>query len=151
MKNSRLAMFLPAALLALAAIPAAAQQPAPAATSAQSATPSYKIGYVNTDRVMKDSRLSQNAVKVLEAEFAKRDKEIADGPPRDVERRRAALMDDMNMKREDALRQIVEKANGVIRRIAEAEKFDLVFFEAAYVHPRVDLTDKVTKALDAGR
>ena len=65
--------------------------------------------------------------------------------------RRRELVDDMNVKREDSLRQIVERANAVIRRIAEAEKFDIVLFEAAYVNGRVDLTDKVTKALDAGR
>jgi outer membrane protein len=144
MRKGRFGSFVAATALAVAAIPVAAQQAAPAA-------PSYKIGYVSTDRVMKDSRASQQAMQVLEAEFQKRDKEIAAGPARDIERRRRELVDDMNTKREDSLRQIVEKANGVIRRIAEAEKFDAVVFEAAYVNGRVDLTDKVTKALDAGR
>ena len=147
MQRGRFGSIIAAALLALAALPAAAQQ----ASAPVAATPSYKVGYVSTDRVMKDSRVSQQAMQVLEAEFQKRDKEIAGGPPRDIERRRRELIDDMNVKREESLRQIVERANAVIRRIAEAEKFDIVLFEAAYVNNRVDLTDKVTKALDAGR
>jgi outer membrane protein len=37
----------------------------------------------------------------------------------------------------------------VIRGIAEAEKFDLILQEAVYRSPRIDITDKVLKALSA--
>lgn len=134
--------MIAAAVMAAAAWPAAAQQPAP---------PAYKVGIVNVPRVMRDSRVSQLAQKSLEAEFRKREREIAGGPAPDVERRGNALAEDMNLRREEALKQFVEKTNGVVRRIAEAEKFDAVFFEAAYASARVDLTDKVIKQLDAGR
>jgi outer membrane protein len=37
----------------------------------------------------------------------------------------------------------------VIRQIAEQEKFDIIFQEMpAYVSPRIDITDKVIKALE---
>jgi outer membrane protein len=130
------------AVLAVMACPLAAQQPAPAA---------YKIGFVNTERVMRDSRTAQQAQKILEAEFQKRDKEIAAGPPGQIERRRNALNEDISQRRDEALKQFVEKANAAIRRIAEAEKFDLVSAEAAYVAARIDLTDRVIKAIDAGK
>jgi len=47
------------------------------------------------------------------------------------------------------LQQVIERANRVVRQVAEAEKFDLVLQEAVYVNPRLDITDKVIKALNA--
>lgn len=129
-----------AGAIALAAGAAAAQAPA-----------GNKIGYVNTERVMRESRAAQQMQKGLEAEFQKRDKEIAAGPAADMERRRRVLIEDMNLRRENAVKQFIGKANGVIRRIAEAEKFDIVFLDAAYANARIEITEKVIKALDAGR
>ena len=134
---------LAAVLLAVAAGSAQAQQPvAPA---------SYKIGFVSTERIMKDSRAAQLMQKGLDAEFAKRAKEIEAGPKADVERRKSALADDMNMKRDDLLKMFIDKTNGIIRRVAEAEKFDAVFLEAAYHSTRIDITDRVIKAVDSER
>ncbi len=164
--------MLAAALIAAAAVPAAAQAPLP-----------YKIGYVNTDRVMREARAPQAAQKSLEAEFQKRDQEIAGaeqrlkrmaaeleksgaGLPaaerqkrereagelqRDVLRRRGLFAEDFNVRRDEALKQVVDRANAIIRRIAEQEKFDIVFLEAAYADKRIDITDKVIKALDASK
>ena len=138
--NRFLAWAALATALFLAVPPAAAQAPA-----------ANKIGYVNTERVMRESRAAQQMQKGLEAEFQKRDKEIASGPATDIERRRSALIEDMNLRRENAVKQFIDKANGVIRRIADAEKFDIVFLDAAYANARIDITEKVVKALDAAR
>ena len=137
-----------AVLAATAALPAAAQQPALAAAAAPAA---YKVGFVNTQRIVKDSRVSQAAQKALEAEFQKREKEIAAGPAAQVERRKRALSEDIAARRDEALKQFVDKANAAIRRVAEAEKFDIVVADAAYAAPRIDITDRVIKAIDAGK
>lgn len=142
MKPSRFGSIL-AALLLSAAAGAAAQQPA--------APLSYKIGFVDTQRVMREARAPQLLRERLEAEFKKRDQEITAGPPGDVDRRRNALIEDMNQRRDEALKQIVDNANAIVRRIAEQEKFDAVFVEAAYANPGIDITAKVIKALDAAR
>ncbi len=42
---------------------------------------------------------------------------------------------------------MLERANKTIRQIAEAEKYDIIFQEAVYASPRIDITDKVIKAL----
>lgn len=137
-----LSAALASALLAAAVMPAAAQQPAPNA---------YKIGFVSTERVMRDSRASQAATKELEAEFNRRGKEIAGAPQAERERRGIALNEDMILRRDVALKQFIDRTNAVVRRIAEAEKFDIVFFEASYANKRIDLTDRVIKAVDAER
>ena len=47
------------------------------------------------------------------------------------------------------LNVIVEKANKVIKQIAEADKYDILFQEpVVFISPRVDITDKVLKALN---
>src|SRR5215204_7788828 len=58
-----------AALLAPAALGAAAQAPAPVV--------SMKIGFVNTERILRDAIPAQRAQKKIEAEFQKRDQELA--------------------------------------------------------------------------
>ena len=139
MKLFRLGSTIAACVIATAA---AAQQPAAHVN---------KLGYVNTERVLRDSRAAQAVQKSLAAEFQKRDLEISAGPQAGLERRRGALAEEMNQRRDDALKQFILKTNGVIRRIAEAEKLDIVLLEASYSSPRIDMTDKVIKALDAGR
>ncbi len=37
----------------------------------------------------------------------------------------------------------------MIRQIAESEKYDIVFQDAVYVNPRIDMTEKVLKQLNA--
>ena len=46
---------------------------------------------------------------------------------------------------------MVEQANRVIRQIAEQEKYDIIFQDAVFASPRIDITDKVIKALEAGK
>ena len=141
--------FPAGAALALLLCGAFAAGPAPAQQAPERTV--YKIGFVDTGRVMRDSRVSQQMQKSLSAEFEKRQRSIEGGPKSEIAWRKGALNDDMNQMRDEAMKQIVDRTNGVIRRIAEAETYDAVFFEAAFVTPRIDLTERVIKALDAGK
>ncbi|MDX1670644.1 MAG: OmpH family outer membrane protein, partial [Limnobacter sp.] len=47
--------------------------------------------------------------------------------------------------------ELVERANKVIRQIAEKENYDLIFQDAVYANPRIDITDKVLRSLDAAK
>ena len=42
---------------------------------------------------------------------------------------------------------MLDQANRAIKAIAESEKYDIIFQEAVYASPRIDITDKVIKAL----
>ena len=44
---------------------------------------------------------------------------------------------------------LVERANKVIKQIFDAEKYDLILQDAVFFSPRIDITDKVIKALNA--
>ena len=50
---------------------------------------------------------------------------------------------------EDELKKIFEKANQVLKTIVEQKKLDLVVQEAAFVSPRVDITNEVIAALNS--
>jgi outer membrane protein len=68
---------------------------------------------------------------------------------REFQRRRRELQEDFNQRRNEELAAVIERANRVIKQIAEAEKYDLIVQEAVHWSPRVDITDKVIKALNA--
>ena len=137
--------------LAAAAAVAAAGAFAGIAAAQQAERQLVKVGYVNTERVMREARIPKQAKLTLEAEFQKRDREIINSKAPDADRRRAALNEEMGQRRDETVKQIIEKANAIIRRIAERDNFDAIFIEAAFADKRIDITDQVIKALDAER
>ena len=86
---------------------------------------------------------------VTMAESQRRTKEREFGElNRDFQRRQREFREDLNQRRNEELAQVVEQANRVIRQIAEQEKYDIIFQDAVYAHPRIDITERVIKALD---
>jgi outer membrane protein len=59
--------------------------------------------------------------------------------------------EDLNMRRNQELAALFERADKVIKQIADAEKYDLILQEAVYRSPRIDITDRVLKALADGK
>jgi outer membrane protein len=138
-----------------------------------------KIGFVNSDKVMREAAPAVRAQKRLEKEFEKRDQELqkiakdiqgmqenlekngmtlADADRktkerefneinRDFQRRQREFREDLNQRRNEELASVLDKANKAVKQIAEAEKYDIIFQEAVYASPRIDITDKVIKAL----
>ena len=67
---------------------------------------------------------------------------------REFQRKQREYREDVNQRRNEELGQVIEQANRIIRHIAESEKYDIIFQEAAYANPRIDITDKVIKAME---
>jgi len=148
-----------------------------AAASAQE----LKIGYVNSERVLREAVPAKAAQAKLEAEFSKREKDLADqgaklkaaadkldkdGPTlaesergrrqrelveqdRDLQRKRREFQEDLNQRKNEELASVVERANRVIKQIFDAEKYDVILQEVVFAGPRVDITEKVIKLLNA--
>ena len=171
------ALLIPAFAL-VAAAPARAQtpaQPQPQET--------FRIGFVNPDRVLREAQPAKAAQAKLEAEFLKREKDLTaqgdalkaasekferESPTlsesqrasrqralvdqdRDFQRRRREFQEDLNARKNEELQQVLERANRVVKQVAEAEKYDVILQEAVYINPKHDITDKVIKALNAAR
>lgn len=156
------------ALLFCLALPAAAQ------------TADLKIGFVNTEKVFRDSQLAIKAQKKLEKEFQGREQDIqkmvkqgkdlqallekegltmteADrnkkqkdlaNLSRDIQHAQREFREDLNQRKNEEFSAVQDKARKAIMEIAEKEKFDLILENVVYASPKVDVTDRVLKALD---
>jgi outer membrane protein len=69
----------------------------------------------------------------------------------DFQRMQREYREDLNMRRNQELATLFERADRVIKQIADAEKFDLILQEAVYRSARIDITDRVLKALSEGK
>jgi outer membrane protein len=90
--------------------------------------------------------MEKEAVTMSESQRRERESELA-RLSRDLQRVQREVREDANVRRNEELSVIVQRAQEVIKQIAEAEKFDLILQEAVYRSPRIDITDKVIKAL----
>ena len=167
MKSSFVKSMAACALLALTAVGAQAQE--------------MKIGYVNSDRVLREAVPAKAAQAKLETEFAKREKDVADlatklkaagdkldkdaptlaeaergrrqrdlvEQDREFQRKRREFQEDLSQRKNEELASVVERANKVIKQIFETEKYDLILQEAVFAGPKIDITEKVIKALNA--
>ncbi len=102
-----------------------------------------KIGKQMTDL---QTQIDKEGVTMSEADRAQKERELAN-LNRDFQRMQREFREDLNTRRNEEFASIQERANKVIREIAESEKFDLILTDAIYASPRIDITDKVLKAL----
>jgi outer membrane protein len=91
--------------------------------------------------------LERNSVTMSDSERQRREREFAEAT-RDFQRRQREFREDLNQRRNEELASVLERANRAVRKIAEDEKYDVIFQEAVYANPRIDITEKVIKALD---
>ena len=147
----------------------------------QTAFAENKIGFVNSDRVMREAAPAVRAQQRLEKEFEKRDQELQriardlksmqedlerNGPTmgdsdrrnkerdlnelsRDFQRKQREFREDLNLRQNEENAAIIEKANKAIKQLAENEKFDLIVQDVVWASPKLDITDKIIKALAA--
>lgn len=142
-----------------------------------------RIGFVDTDRMLREAAPAKAAQTKLEQEFSRREKEIDDAgqalktaserfdrdaatmsdsqrqtrqrqlmeQDRDLQRRRREFQEDLSARKQEELQQILDRANRVVKQVAEAEKYDVILQEAVYINPQLDITDKVIKALNESK
>ena len=139
-----------------------------------------KIGFVNTEKLLREAPLSVAAQRKLEKEFSAREQELQkvakqaqnlqtqldkDGMTmseterknkerdlanlnREFQRQGREFREDLNLRRNEELGQIQERARKVIVDIAKSEKYTIILEQSVvYVDPKNDITDRVMKAL----
>ena len=91
--------------------------------------------------------LEKNAVTMSETERRTKEREFGE-LNKEFQRKQREFREDLNQRRNEELAAVLERANRTIKAIAESEKYDIIFQEAVYASPRIDITDKVIKALE---
>ena len=147
---------------------------------AMSLAADLKIGFINTEKLFRESPLAVKAQKKLEKEFQSREQEIqkqvkqarelqnhlekegltmseADrgkkqkdlaNLTRDIQHAQREFREDLNQRKNEEFAGVQDRARKAIVEIAEKEKFDLIVENVVYASPKVDITDRVLKALD---
>ena len=91
--------------------------------------------------------LDKDGATMGEAERRNKERDLAN-QSRDLQRMQREIREDVNLRRNEELTGLQERANKVIQQIANDEKFDLILQDpVVFASPRIDITEKVIKAL----
>ena len=90
--------------------------------------------------------LDKNA-KMSEQQRRGKEREFAD-LNRDFQRNQRVFREDLDKRRTEEMAAVVEQANRIIREIAEQEGYDIIFQDSVFASARIDITDRVMKAMD---
>jgi len=93
-------------------------------------------------------KFEREAPTMAESQRIQRQRQLVE-QDRDFQRKRREFQEDLSARKNEELAQVLERANRVVKQVAEAEKYDVILQEAVYVNPKHDITDKVIKAMNA--
>lgn len=168
MAKKHIVALLGASLIALASIPAGAQD--------------LKVAYFDLQRLLTSSAASEQATERLNKEHQRRQMDVdaitkrykqrieqyqASAPTmteterleqqrelaeieREMARRDSETREEMNLRRNEEVILLQNKAAQILRKIAEDEHYDLIIQDAFYASSKIDITDRVIKELDKG-
>ena len=94
--------------------------------------------------------LEKNALTMVETERRAKEKDLNE-LTREFQRKQREFREDLNLRQNEENAAIIEKANKAIKQLAESEKYDLIVQDVVWVSPKLDVTDKIIKALSEGK
>lgn len=94
-------------------------------------------------------KFEREAPTLSESQRAAKQKQLIE-QDRDFQRKRREFQEDLNSRKNEELQQVLERANRVVKQVAESEKYDVILQEAVYINPKHDITEKVLKVLNSG-
>jgi outer membrane protein len=92
-------------------------------------------------------KFEKDAPTLSESERTRRQRDLVE-QDREFQRKRREFQEDLNQRKNEELASVLDRANRVVKQIFDADKYDLILQEAVFVGPRLDITDKVIKALN---
>jgi len=93
-------------------------------------------------------KFEREAPTLSETQRNTRQKQLMD-QDREFQRKRREFQEDLNTRKNEEQQIVIERANIAVKRVAETEKYDVIFQEAVYINPKHDITEKVLKSLNA--
>jgi outer membrane protein len=127
------------------------REAAPAKRAQQALEREFSARNAELGRIEKQGRdlqteLEKENVTMPEGTRREKERQLAD-ISRNFQRIQREIREDLNLRRNEELAKVQERATRVINQIAEQEKFDLILQEAVFASGRIDITDKVIRAL----
>jgi outer membrane protein len=93
--------------------------------------------------------LEKNAVTMADTERRSKEKDLNE-LSREFQRKQREFREDLNLRQNEENAAIIEKANKAIKQLAETDKYDLIVQDVVWVSPKLDVTEKIIKALSEG-
>ena len=90
--------------------------------------------------------LEKGGLTMSESDRRSKEKDLGE-LSREFQRKQREFREDLNLRQNEENAAIIEKANKAIKQLADSEKYDLIVQDVVWVSPRLDMTDKVIKAL----
>jgi len=106
-----------------------------------------EIKAVNAQATEVKAKLEKDGLTMAESEKRAFESELA-RLSREIQRLQREFREELNLRKQEELKVILRIANEEIDKIAAEEKYDLILQEAVYRSDRLDITDKVIKALE---
>ena len=106
-----------------------------------------EIKAVNAQATEVKAKLEKDGLTMTESEKRALESELA-RLSREIQRLQREFREELNLRKQEELKVILRIANEEIDKIAAEEKYDLILQEAVYRSDRLDITDKVIKALE---
>ncbi len=95
-------------------------------------------------------KFEREAPTLAESQRTLRQRQLVE-QDRTFQTKRREFQEDLNARKNEELQLVIERANKVVKALAESEKYDLILQDSVYVNPKHDITDRVIKALNAAR
>ncbi len=95
-------------------------------------------------------QFEKDAPRLSEQQRAERQRQLLTQDA-EFQQKRREFQEDLNNRKNEELQQLLDRANRVVIQVAKAERYDVILQEAVYVDRRLDITDKVIAALNAGK
>jgi outer membrane protein len=128
------------------------REAAPAKRAQQKLEKEFAVRDADLQKLSKQVRdlqasLDKDGATMGEAERRNKERDLAN-QSRDLQRMQREMREDVNLRRNEELTGLQERANKVIQQIANDEKFDLILQDpVVFASQRIDITEKVIKAL----
>ena len=95
-------------------------------------------------------KFDREAPTLPDSQRAQRQRQLIE-QDREFQRKQREFQEDLNLRKNEELQAVIERANRVIKQVAEVEKYDLIIQEWVYINPKHDITDKVLSSLNSAK
>ena len=95
-------------------------------------------------------KFEREAPTMAESQRVSRQRQLVD-QDREFQRKRREFQEDLNSRKNEELAQVLERANKVVKQVAESEKYDVILQEAVYINPKYDITEQSDQGAERRR
>ena len=106
------------------------------------------LNKLNDSVLAKRAELQKNAPTLSPAVLQQRERDLV-ALSTELQRKKREYDEDFDARQRDSTAEFSNKVGLIVRKVAVAERYDMMFQEAVWWSPSIDITDKIIKELDA--